>query len=322
MTVLAELGPHNWQDYTDFWREQDAEWLQARSILRVDTFNNLPTTVTTPGIGQVVYVKDVAGAGTAKDVLYMYASEGGGVGVPGWKQYAPFPKNLAAKVDSNAQVLLGHHTGNPAAAVDTLAFSPTGLNVVSDFSVKTTVFKVTVNDLQIKIGSNKLVTLTTDATSLVSDSPIKAPSFTSTTAMTVGTTLNVVGATTVAALTASGVVTAPSLVVNGPASAAQYTSSGATTAGGLKAGGGQYYGDANGAVIQRIAGGPQILVNTALEFKGGVNMDVDNQLRVMSGRPIEFRNAANTATLGFGGPVFVGPTDPGGMPNGTIWVQT
>ena len=316
MTNLAEIGPHNWQDFSDFWREADAEWLQARTTLRVDTHALLPTTVPSPGVGQVVYVRDVAGF--QHDVLFMYASDSKGDKsfIPGWKPYPALPRYLYASEDSDQRVTFGHHQGNPATTtIPSVSLSPTGLTVVSDLVVRGTggsadIFKITKDDVRITTGvGNKTVVFTTNAAGLVSNFPITAPGFIST-----GGAVTMAGAVSVGSLTATGTVKANTITVDttltatGAADASQFTAKGAGTAGGFKAAGGQFYGDANGAVIQRIAGGPQIYVNTAVEIKGGTNTDVDNQLRVLTGRPIEYRNTANNATLGYSGPVIVSAT--------------
>ncbi len=313
MTTLAETGAHNWQNYVDYWRDTDAEWLQARTVLRVDTPAGLTSLPAPASPGQMVYVKDVAAG--QKDVLFMYASTGAGPTTPGWVPYPSLPKNLYASEDSTARVTFGHHPGNPANVVPALTLSPTGVAVVSDLSVRTGVLKVTANDVQIKATGTKTVVLTTDAAGLVSDSPIKAPSFTSTGGMTL--TAGITAASLSAGnITSSGAVNTATLAASGAVTAASLSA-----AGGLTVGGASYQGNASGAVIKGAnwaAGKTQVLVYTDyLQITDGTTY-MDNQLAVRQNRPINFYNAAGTH-IGYGGPVIYSSGDPGG-PNGTIWV--
>ncbi len=312
MTVLAELGAHNWQDYTDYWREGDAEWLQARSILRVTApgdLNALPT----PGVGQVVHVKDVTAV--RKDVLYMYASQGAGPTTPGWVPYAPLPKNLFATEDSVDRVTMGHHPNNVANVVPALAFSPTGLDVMTDFRVRTSVLRVTASDVQIKTGATAAA-LTTDATSLVSNVTIKAPGFISSGPISAPSQSVTVGSVTAGTISSTGAINTVSISASGAISAASLSA-----AGGLTVGSAKYEGNASGAVIKGAnfaAGKTQMLVYTDyVQIIDGTTY-MDNQLAIRQNRAINFYNAAGTH-IGYGGPVIYSSSDPGG-PNGTIWV--
>lgn len=304
---LPLTGPADWTNFVSYWREEDAEWLQARTVLRVDTPAQLGTLITAPSPGQVVYVKDVTGG--QKDVLFLFASA-----TSSWIPYPALPKFLYASEDSAARVTFGHHTGDPTTVVPSVTLSPTGIDIPADLTVRTDKLKVTAADVQIKIGT-KLVKLTTDAVGLVSDSPISAPSLTTSGAITAGgaitgpslsvptvtvTTLNV---TTV---TASGNISTP-----GSVSAASHVSLGGT-----------FTGDASGAIVQGPGATAKVLVQASDVSLQGTNTNVDSQLKVNGGRSINFYNASN-ALLGYGGPVIFSATDPGAAncPNGTIWVS-
>jgi hypothetical protein len=329
MTTLAELGPHDWQDYAHYWREADAEWLQSRSLLRVDTYANLPATVPTPGTGQTVYVKD---AGYVKDTLFLYAfdKDSNGTNIAGWKRYSPFPQYLHASPDTSSLVTIGHHTGN-GTIVPTLSFSPTGLTVVSDLVVRGTtgsldVLKVTKDEVRITtLGTNTAI-LKTDANGLYSDRVVRAPGFKITGAVGAGvidTTSLTATSLTVTGATILGAVNAASVVTTGAHSASAYTAA-TGAAGGFKADKGQFWGTTTGAVIRRTdwqAGWPQLSVlSNLINFSGGATQ-MDNQFQVLTNRPIEYWNAANSALVGYGGPVIVSATEPTTSPNGTIWVQ-
>lgn len=314
MTNLLETGAHDWQNYVDYWRDIDAEWLQARAILRVNTPADLAA-LPAPGTGQTVYVKDVAA--NLKDVLYMYASVGPTGTAPGWVPYPALPKFLYASEDSVNRVTLGHHPGNSALVLPSISLSPQGVDIVSNFSVRTSILKVTAADIQMKTGTKNVV-LTTDAAGLVVDSPIKAPS------------LNITGAISAASITAAAITVTGAITATGQAlSVGSVAASAGITAGttvtatsGFRTGTAAYLGDANGAVIRRAdwaAGNSQIGVYGAKISLDGGTTEVTSQLAIMGGRSINWYNSSGTH-VGYGGNVIYSSAEPTGIPNGTIWV--
>src|SRR5262245_34087270 len=58
MVTLVNYGKTDWTDYTDFWRDDDAEWLMTRSILRYATAAARTTDYPTPEVGQTTYRED------------------------------------------------------------------------------------------------------------------------------------------------------------------------------------------------------------------------------------------------------------------------
>ena len=56
-----QYGAGNWQDYINNWREKDAEYLQARSILRFETVTKRDQILSTPGAGQFAWLNDGGG---------------------------------------------------------------------------------------------------------------------------------------------------------------------------------------------------------------------------------------------------------------------
>ena len=101
MSALADIGTHDWKNYEDYWRDIDAEWLQARSVLRVDSLAQLgipsgTSLVPNPGFGQMVYVKQALA--NQKNILFMYTQEGMSGSAPGWIPYPALPKFLYASL--------------------------------------------------------------------------------------------------------------------------------------------------------------------------------------------------------------------------------
>ena len=216
---------------------------------------------------------------------------------------------------------LGHHTGNPAGAVQSLSLSQTGVAVLSDLVVRANVFKVTATDVQIKTGSNT-ASLTTDNTNLVSNTIIKAPGFVTTGPITATGQTLAVGPITATSLTASAAISGATVGATGAITAGTTVNAATGTAGGFRADKAAYLGDTNGAVIRRTdwAGG-----NSQLSvYAGTIRMDggstvIANQPDVYNNIGIRWFNGNPGTHYGWLGPVVYSASDPGG-PNGTIWV--
>jgi hypothetical protein len=155
-----QWGAGNWVDYENNWREKDAEWLQARSILRFQTAAARDTALGAGAAGQVVY-------NDAVDRLELRSKAGP------WVRLTPMPANLVATADSAAAVSLAHQ----AAGGKGISFTPDDIRVTGPFDVLAGTFKVATTGVTIKTGAT-IAVLTTDDTSLVSDKPLKTPSLT------------------------------------------------------------------------------------------------------------------------------------------------
>ena len=70
-TLPSQNGKADWTDYTDYWRELDAEWLRDRSVLRYDTEavrSNATTGYTAPQTGMLSYLQTTTPAGGKLDL--------------------------------------------------------------------------------------------------------------------------------------------------------------------------------------------------------------------------------------------------------------
>lgn len=217
MTVVlpANYGAADWTDYTDYWREVDAEWIQARTILRVGNVNGLDS-LPTPGVGQVAYVEEWGAAGGIKDLLWMYASDslGDNSDVPGWVPYPALPRNMAASEDSTTRVTFGHHTGNPANVNPTVTLDQSGIKIVDNLDVQlggTDIMTVRTDGIRIKVGS-RTARLWTDTDEILLDTQLVVPGIRLT-----GGSINASGRTVTAATlsaTTGNITTVNSTTVN------------------------------------------------------------------------------------------------------------
>lgn len=312
MTVLEPLpgtyGKADWENYKNYWREEDAEWMQDRMVLRVLTSGDRDALLQSPG--SLVYNE-------ALDQVELRSKLGG------YKTLTPLPTSLATS-EAGGKTTIGH-TGAGGLG---LTFTAAEVGVNTNFNVLNGVLTVNSTGVSIKTGA-KTAKLTTDATYLVSDSPVSMPGL----ALT-GGTLNATGrGATLGSLTVEGAAT-----VNGALNAASGTiggvghSGGRVTAGALGQGGlgvvtdhGIFYGDASSAVMRywsgSAMGGPYLQVtNSGQVASGGGNFDVYNQMRIMQ-LPIQYYYGG-VGIWNFA-PSFYSAGDPGAQyfPDGTIWVQ-
>ena len=310
----APYGVADWTDFEDNWREKDAEWLQGLGVPRFTTTAERDAKLTAPATGRLVYNGQTG---------YLQLR-----GVSAWADYKPLPVYLAAITDTSAQVLLAH-TG---AAGKGVSFTPTNVHVNHDLLVLTTVLSVTATGMSLKTGT-KTAKLTTDATSLVSDSPITAPGFSSTSGGTVTGTLTVgtlsATAATIANITLSGTLSGG--VVNG----ASGLIGGVTLDGnfaqanlGYVCQNGYFYGTPSSALLRQRTPGTGVpgtayveVSSAAVKFIGG-DTSVENQMKVMGGRSVLWYRA-NGTQIGNISPVVYSATDPGAanFPDGTLWIS-
>ena len=321
VTLPPQHGSANWTDYQDYWRDDDAEWLQARTVLRYANVTARTAEWPTPSPGQVTYNQNT-------DQLEHFSATAPTkwIGVLASQHLIVTPKTSAADSDP---VSLGHKGagGNgfqffPTAASENKVAMPNayldigGGAVVAKSSGLTVTGTSTLATTVIKTGANKTVTLTTDVDSLVSDSKITAP------AASIGN-LTVTG-------TFSGggasVVNSNSGTIGGVV----LSSNQANASAGFVSQGGIFYGTAGLARIrQRMTGSPFTLGTAGIDVSDtittilGTTLDISTQMRIFAGRPIDFYNGAPGSLLGHLGPVVYTASAlvAANYPEGTIWVQ-
>jgi hypothetical protein len=308
--TLPTLGKADWTDYVDYWRDADATWIQDRIVLRAQDDAGRDALGQTPG--GVVY-------NTAKDALELRSSAGG------YKTITPIPASLV--VDEIAgQTTISYQTAAGKGVVytiDTVAITAPKFNAING------VLTADATGVMVKTGA-KTAKLTTDATSLVSDSPVSAPSLVLTgsgtvldatnKAVVVGTLTS--GALTAASLTSAGAVTGGTLSVGG----ASINSSGRLTTPsgqGMVSNQGIFYGDANGGVMRHVnQTGPYFQAAANNIYAGGSlsqYFDVQAQMRVFRGQAVQWFRADGAQT-GYLATSFYGDPGVGNAPEGAILI--
>lgn len=323
--VDAPYGVAAWQDYVNNWRDDDANWLQSRAIVRFATNAKRDAAYPSPpGAGQFIF-----NAQTAPGNLEMSTGTA-------WAPYRPMPANLVKTSDDGTQVAISHS----GAAGKGFVFTPTYVGTNADLRVQGGVLTVTATDVNIKTGA-KTAKLTTDATNLISDTPITAPSLALTGAGTVfsapGKTVAVgtltADSATITNLTVSGTLSGG--VLNGPSGTiggVQLSGSYAYAAG-LVASSGLFYGGTTAAYMRyrnpsdASLGAAYIAVvksgateYTMMSSPGLIYMDGDQAWR--TGSTVYWYNAAG-ALKAYGGLIVYATTDPGAAnyPPGTLWIS-
>jgi hypothetical protein len=335
MTLVEPLpadlqwGKGDWQDYINNWREKDAEWIQARTILRYETAAKRTTDWgATPSAGMVTYNHQT-------ETLEMYRAGT----TNAWVRSLMF-QNLNLVTDTTSTVKIGHSAA--AAGGKGLTFTPTNVVVDMPFNVMSGMLQVDATSVGVQSTSQKLAKLTTNATELVSDTPLAAASLRlSGTGTVLTTTANIsVGAVASGAITATGNITATgqtisAAVVTGVSGTIGQVSlaanvistvagSASANAAGLQSGQGYFYGDGSQAVMRQrasvgvAAGAANVAVTSTDVILSGTLVQLASPTRVLANRSLEY---ATTAGTKYGGPVIWG-ADPGvaNVPEGTIWV--
>ena len=325
----VQYGRGNWADYISNWREKDAEWLQERTILRYATAATRQTDWgLTPRAGLVTY-------NDATKALEMYRGTGTPVAetLPtGWVRSLMF-QYLTSVQDTAAGVNISHS----AAAGKGALFTPTAVNIDLPVNLTNGLLTTTANNMAVQTPAQKKATLSTNATELVSDTPLAIPNVRLT---GTGTAIDATGkAVTVGALTAAslalgggaitgaGSIAATSVASSGAITAPAVTISGLSTINGttFQAGyteatsgyvsqAGYFRGDGNGAVMsyRNPSGGAA----SAHQLQGRSDM-----IRLFGGQGIGWHNAGGTHVAWIS-PVIVSGSDPGAAnyPDGTIWI--
>jgi hypothetical protein len=319
MTIVEPLpvsgyGKADWVDYSNYWREGDAEWLMERTILRYQSPALRTTQWPSPKFGHVTYNETT-------DRLETYSkTQNSWVQIPQWAY-------LVSSQDTAAGAAIAHS----GAAGKGITFQPARTVMDNPIFVMGGVLTVDATGLTVKTGA-KTVKLTTDATSLVSDSPISATGLTSTGALSaVSATLT--GSLTVPNITMSG--TLGGGVLNGTTGTiggvAMATNT-ATASGGFISQAGLFQGDSASALMRyRNPSGGALGSQYIQAANDNITFGPTNApnsvymypfLRIMQGRGIPWHNAAGTHVAWIS-PTIVSGGDPGAgnYPDGTIWVQ-
>ena len=312
----TQFGKADWVDYTDYWREADAEWMMQRSILRYATAATRATDwgATPTSFGQVTYNDTTDRLEVASKTQNAWAT------VPQWV-------NLTSTQDSAAGVSISHKTATSNRGI---VFQPTQTVMDNPVLISTGGLTVDGTGLTLKTGA-KTAKLTTDATNLVSDSPITATGatlsgpLTGTTATLSGTltlsgsagismgTGSITGGTFTGAVNTSGTVNGGNGTIGG-VGLGTVAASMASAPSGVIAQGGLLSGDANSGYLRyRNPSGGALSTSQ-------MTMDATYiRFRVPNGIPVDKADGAFTGAW-LGGAIY-SATDPGAanFPNGTIW---
>ena len=304
VTLPAPYGKANWTNYEDFWREQDAEWIQDRLILRVLLTSDIAALGLTKG--GVVYDE--------QDDALKWRSKTDVGGNPNWRKIVPIPDSITV-AETASTTALTYKTSNQG-----ITYSATEIAVTaSKFSVLTDKVVADATGLAIKVGA-KTAKLATDATSLTSDSPVSAPSFSATGALTAAS-VTLTGTLTSANIAMSGTLTGG--VVNGSSGTiggVAHASNKLTASSGMDSSSGSFYGDANGAIVRHSnRTGPYFQAQSAKIVAGGTgDFEVNNQIKLMTNMGIIHNTSGRYIA-----PSFYSASDPGvgNFPEGTIWIS-
>lgn len=190
MTIVEPLpaggyGKANWTDYSNYWREGDAEWLMERTTLRYASTAARTADWPTPKFGHVTYNE-------VTDRLEVWSkTQTSWVALPQWA-------NLVSTQDTPTNVSISHKTASGKG----ITFQPAQTIMDNPILVMGGVLYVDSTGVSVKTGA-KTVKLTTDATSLVVDSPISAAGLASSGTLT-GVSATLTGSLTVPNITMSG----------------------------------------------------------------------------------------------------------------------
>jgi len=315
----VQYGKGDWQDYISNWREKDAEWMQERTILRYTSGTTRSTDWPSPRAGQVTYNE-------ATKTLEMWSAVRAT-----WVSLQMY--QYLTSVDASTGVTISH-TG---ATGKGLTLAPALTSIDTPVNLTNGVLTTTANNVAVQTPSQKKAILSTNATDLVSDTPVSVPGL----KVTAGTVDMTGRTTTVGALTATslalgsgtmsttGAVSGGSFAATGALSGGTLTVTGTGTINGVTfpaanqvnasagfvAQSGYHGGDANGAIFayRNPAGGAvsahQLQAHT-------------DHLDLYGGQSIMWHNTAGSGVAWIA-PTIISPsataTD---WPDGTIWIQS
>lgn len=312
----SQWGRGNWTDYADNWRELDAEYLQSRVVSRFHSPADRDAVLGgSPAVGTVVYDE-------TSDRLQWRSKLGA------WVPLTPMPVNMVATADTTSSVALAHNLASGKG----VNFTPTNIQITGPLNVLNGVVVVDTPGISIKTGATT-ATLSTDATSVVSNTPFKLPSMVLTgTGVVVDATGQEIRAgtatvTLVAAQNISlsgtltgGVLNGTSGTIGGAALAANQVSASA----GFIAQSGFLSGDGTKALLQSRNPSGGALRQGRIEitdrvgvFGAGTDLNSDTAVR---NKLISWYDSGNTLRGNYAVSVY-SATDPGAanFPEGSIW---
>lgn len=288
-----------WTDNVDNWRASDADFLQKRANMRFTSVASRTTFLgATPPPGMVSYV-----ASTDSLQFTDFAASSSNV----WRTILA-PTNMAV---SDAVSSFGMRLASDGTAALALEAGKVVLGPARILTVDTAV--------RVKTGT-ATASLTTDATALVSDVQIKAPSATLT------------GALAAASISNTGAITTTSVVASGNVQAATLNISGTSTLGVVNSGNHTVTGTltASAAITgsTSVQGGSILLTGTTVKhatLAGTVTLTAD---AVISGGQVVLNASSGPARYGSTSGPFLAcsvasASDPGvgNYPEGTLWLQ-
>lgn len=201
VSPAAEVWPV-WTDFVDNWRAVDAHWFRARVVNMFDNATaRTNANMGTPLIGALSYLQDV-------DSLEMYKSTGV------WESVRYPNLAVASTTGPPATVAL-----RQTAAGSGIILQSDGVAAIEKLNAGLGVLNVTSTGAAIKTGA-KTVLLTTDATALAVDSPVKVTGTLSATGALSAPSAALTGALTAATVTGTGQVQGATVVATGQSSGA------------------------------------------------------------------------------------------------------
>jgi len=315
MTVtLPTNGKADWTNYVDYWRDEDASWIQDRLVLRVgsDAERNAVGFGTT---GAVVY-------NATRDALELRKAAG-------WSTLNTLPAMINVNEDTTNSITTLSHTGAGGRGI---VYSASQIAITNKLNVMNGVLTVDgpaaggVLGVYIKTGT-KTAKLTTDATYLVSDTPVSMPGIQITgsgiiDAVGKSATIGTLSLTTLQA-PGAGALTVNATTLNATSASVGgvgISSNRVTASSGMVSNQGLFYGDSNGAVMRHVNGtGPYVQTTTGgVVLSGGGTVDLYSQPRLINIGAIQHWNTGRNIA-----PSFYSATDPGAgnFADGTIWIS-
>lgn len=323
----TQWGRGNWQDYINNWREKDAEYLQARTILRYHNAGDRTTDWgATPSFGQITYNETAIalGGGNYADRPEMYS-----------KQHAKWVPlmmldNITSTKDDSAGVALSHKLAGGKGVI----FEPARTQMDNPIWIMGGVLGVDGTGVTVKTGA-KTVKLTTDGANLISDSPISAPG------LITGGTLSVTGAFTAGSISTPGTATLANITMSGTLTGGVINGSSGTVGGvamasniatasaGFVAQAGYHYGDGGAAYMRYrnpsggALGSSYFQTNATDAYVGGNNflISASTDTWIQGGKAIRWYDTGGVHRAWIA-PTIVSGGDPGAgnYPDGTIWI--
>lgn len=312
----TQWGRANWTDYVDNWRELDAEYLQARTVSRFHSATDRDAALgVSPPSGSVVYNETT-------DRLELRSKLGA------WVPLTPLPINMVATADTTSSVAIGHSLASGKG----VNFTPANIQITGPLNVLNGVVVVDSPGISIKTGATT-ATLSTDATSVVSDTPFKLPKLTITgTGVVVDATGQEIraGTATVTQVAAQNISLSGTLtggVLNGTSGTiggAVLATNQVTASAGFIAQSGFLSGDGTKAMLQskNPSGGALRLGRIELTDRVavfGAGTDLNSPTAVRN-TVVQWFDSGNTLRGDYAVSIY-SATDPGAanFPNGTIW---